>query len=404
MMGRVRIRFSSIMLWVCFLYFLQGWPFGLVNDVIPVLLRRSGTSLRVIGWMTALTLPWSLKWIWAPFLDRAGRRRLWTSRLLFLCGIGLFLSAWSGLHRTIFLLAITIAGITFLSALQDTAIDGYSISFLKPEELGMANGLRVMAFRLALVCSGGVLLSQAGVLGWKGIAYLSGGLLITGSLILEHSGPHPLDVNSHEGRPSFSETFLSFVRKDSVFIYIFFVFLYKLGDLSLAPMIRPFWVDAGLSLRHIGWLQGGVVVMTGTLGAILGGWITGQLGIHRALLWLGLAQAISNLGYTLVAARPSTTLIFEAAGIEAFCGGLGTAVFLAFLMSICDREFAATHYALLTTLYGLGRVAAAALSGGLAEHLGYPLYFALTFFLALPGLMLIPYLPSERPTHTLSGI
>ncbi len=392
------IRFSSVMRWVCFLYFLQGWPFGLVNDVIPVLLRRSGTSLRVIGWMTALTLPWSLKWIWAPFLDRVGRRRLWTYRLLLLSGTGILLTAGTGLHRTTFLLAVTIAGITFLSALQDTSIDGYSISFLKPEELGMANGLRVLAFRLALVCTGGFLLSQAEVLGWKGIAYISGALLIIGGFILNRSGPRPFDTESHATTFSISDTFLSFIRKDKVYLYILFVFFYKLGDLSLTPMIRPFWVDAGLDLRRIGWLQGGVVVTTGALGAILGGWITSKLGIYRALLWLGIAQAASNLGYTLVATRPEPTLIFGAAGIEAFCGGLGTAVFLAFLMSICDREFAATHYALLTTLYGLGRVAAAALSGGLAEHFGYVQYFALTFLLALPGLMLIPHLPF-KPAH-----
>jgi PAT family beta-lactamase induction signal transducer AmpG len=124
---------------------------------------------------------------------------------------------------------------------------------------------------------------------------------------------------------------------------------------------------------------------------LLGGGLTRRWGIFRALWLLGIAQAASNLGYAAVAALPpSIPLMYAASILESFCGGLGTAPFLAFLMSICDKSHAATQYALLSALFGLTRVVAGALSGWATESLGYAVYFTLTFFLAWPALLLIP--------------
>jgi PAT family beta-lactamase induction signal transducer AmpG len=121
--------------------------------------------------------------------------------------------------------------------------------------------------------------------------------------------------------------------------------------------------------------------------------------MFRALWVLGVGQAGSNLMYALAAALPpSAPLMYAASVVESFCGGLGTAPFLAFLMAICDKAHAATQYALLSALFGLTRVLAGAASGWATEHLGYAPYFTLTFFLAAPALLLLPWMRAWTAT------
>jgi PAT family beta-lactamase induction signal transducer AmpG len=171
-----------------------------------------------------------------------------------------------------------------------------------------------------------------------------------------------------------------------------FIMLYKLGDMALGPMVRPFWVDRHFSMLQIGAVPGTLGVATTVLGALLGGSLTKRWGVIRALWLLGIAQAASNLTYAAAAAfPPSTPLMYLASIVESFCGGLGTAPFLAFLMSICDKTHAATQYALLSALFAPVGLAAATVSGWAVEHLGYAAYFTVTFFLAWPALLLLPW-------------
>jgi PAT family beta-lactamase induction signal transducer AmpG len=175
-------------------------------------------------------------------------------------------------------------------------------------------------------------------------------------------------------------------------LVMLFVLTYKLGDMALGPMVRPFWVDRQFTPFQIGAVPGTLGVLGTILGALLGGGLTARWGTIRALFVLGILQAGSNLAYAAAAALPpSTLLMYTASIVESFCGGLGTAPFLAFLMSICSKTHAATQYALLSALFGLTRVLAGAASGWAAEGMGYAAYFTLTFFLAWPGLLLLPW-------------
>jgi PAT family beta-lactamase induction signal transducer AmpG len=156
-------------------------------------------------------------------------------------------------------------------------------------------------------------------------------------------------------------------------------------------MVKPFWVDRGMSLLEIGTISTTLGVAATIAGALLGGWLTSRIGILRALWILGLFQAISNLVYAWAAISDAGRgAIYAASLFESFSAGLGTAAFLAFLMSICEREHAATQYALLSALFGLTRSIAGGFSGWGTEHLGYAAYFAFTFLLALPAYILLP--------------
>jgi PAT family beta-lactamase induction signal transducer AmpG len=166
---------------------------------------------------------------------------------------------------------------------------------------------------------------------------------------------------------------------------------YRIGEFAVVSMIKPYWVDRGYSPAEIGTITSIIGVIVSIAGAIAGGAIVARFGMYRSLLWLGGVQCLSNLGYALVATSSAGRwAIYAAAIMENIGYGLGTAAFLAFLMSCCDRERAATEYALLSAAYGLTGTIIASASGYIAQHAGYPAYFWLTVFLGLPALMLLP--------------
>jgi PAT family beta-lactamase induction signal transducer AmpG len=157
-------------------------------------------------------------------------------------------------------------------------------------------------------------------------------------------------------------------------------------------MIKPFWVDRQFTPVQIGLVPGTLGVMTTIGGALIGGALTTRWGIFKALWVLGVLQAVSNLVYAGAAVLPpSEALMYVASLVESFCGGLGTAPFLAFLMSICSKAHAATQYALLSALFGLTRALSGAFSGAVTEQVGYAAYFTATFFLAWPAFLLLPW-------------
>ena len=168
-------------------------------------------------------------------------------------------------------------------------------------------------------------------------------------------------------------------------------------------MVKPFWVDAGFSASQIGLVSVNLGLLLSIVGGIAGGWITDRIGIFRSLWVLGLFQAVSNLGYAWAAALLPTgitpeiiptehiVLMYSASGLESFTGGLGTAAFLAFLMAIVNKEHSATEYALLSSVFALSRSLAGWASGFGAEIMGYSDYFLLTFFLAFPAYLLLPW-------------
>jgi len=168
----------------------------------------------------------------------------------------------------------------------------------------------------------------------------------------------------------------------------------------MGRMIKPFWVDSGLSVEEIGFVSTTLGVGATIVGGLAGGILTTRWGIFRALWMLGLLQAVSNLGYAAAAAYSFGHLgIYAASLCESFTGGLGTAAFLAFLMHVCDKRHAATEYALLSALFALARTGAGTLSGWGVEQLGYANYFALTFLLAFPAFALLPWVKPWTEDH-----
>jgi PAT family beta-lactamase induction signal transducer AmpG len=276
-------------------------------------------------------------------------------------------------------------------ATQDIAIDAYTIGLLAPGEEGVGNGVRVSAYRAALVASGGGLLLLAGRAGWP-LAFDVAALIFAALAVSALRAPEGVRV-VRQPATAWMHALVGWLARPGASAVLLFIVLYKLADVSMGPMVKPFWLDSGLTVDDIALVSTTAGVALTVVGALVGGAFTSRYGIFTGLWALGLLQAASNLGYAGAAAvgggRPA---IYAASLLESFTGGLGTAPFLAFLMHVCDREQAATQYALLSALFGLTRSVSAPFTGFGAAHFGYATYFALTCALALPAYALLPWI------------
>lgn len=384
---------------VAFLYFLQGAPPAILWDILPVYFRISGASLAAIGGLRLLELPYSLKVFWSPLVHRYGDRRAWMGGCLLAAAAAI---AWMPFVEVahpgwvVFGLVLLLAA---ASATQDVAIDSYTVALVDPVEQGAANGIRASAYRVALVLVGGVLLMCAPLIGWTGL-FLAAATLFVG-LGLGAARVPRLDLSAG-ARRAWKAGFLKWIATWRAVPLALFVLSYKLGEFAIGPMIKPFWVDQGRSLFEIGLVPTSIGIGLSVAGALAGGGFITRFGIFHGVWFLGLFQAVSNLGYALVAWWDLGWLgLYGASAFESFTGGLGTAAFLALLMNVCDKDHATVQYAFLSSLFALTGRLAGAVSGLGAERLGYGTYFAVTFLLALPALALLPWVrPWIRETPT----
>jgi PAT family beta-lactamase induction signal transducer AmpG len=378
----------KVLFWIAVLYFAEGLPFGIAYDVWPVFFRVHGVSLREIGLMSLLSLPWTWKLVWEPLVDRYGSRQHWITACLFVLGATTLAILPQDASHPSFLMWSLLLLFTTASATQDIAIDAYAVDVSTPKTIGSINGTRVSAARVALFVGGGGFLILADYTGWD-LLWVALAIVFFALAAVAWLSPRvPLETT--ERRHVLAPVLRWLLRWEMVPV-VLFVLLFKVGDSTLGRMVKPFWVDRGYSLTEIGSISVTLGVVLTILGALAGGWIVNRIGIFRSLLWLGLAQLVSNLGYVVVAAvdLPRES-IYVASMIESFTQGLGTAAFLSFLMNLCDKEHAATQYAILSALFALTRDVAGAFTGIGVESLGYAVFFAITTALALPALALLP--------------
>jgi PAT family beta-lactamase induction signal transducer AmpG len=385
---------------VALLYFSEGLPFGLVNNLLSVYFRVRKVSLEEIGLLSLLGLAWSVKILWAPLVDRFGRRYFWIFPTQL--GVALFCAILALLdpvsQKALFWLAL--AGICLASATQDIAADAYTIDILEEKELGPANGIRSASYRVALITSGGVLVMLSDTLGWS-LTFVAAAVIMV-VLALAVIGLAAF----HQKRPvtsaplnlwgQYVDPIKRLFQRPNFWWAVLFILLFKVGEAMLVAMSNPFWIDQGFTPGEIGLVVGTLGTLASIVGAIAGGNLTARWGIIKALWVLGAVQATASLGYTLASLplAPSFSIYF-AALLESLAIGLATAAFLSFLMKLCDKRFSATHYAFLSILFGLGRSLAGVLSGYSVVFLGYPVFFFATFLL---GLAPLPLLLCLRPT------
>jgi PAT family beta-lactamase induction signal transducer AmpG len=386
-----------------FLGFASGLPYNLTRDTLSAWITVEGLKLSTIGWFVGLAnAPATLKFLWSPLVDRfvppfLGRRRGWMVLTQVALIVAIAAMALQKPAQALQLLAINAIVIAFLSATQDIAIDAYRTDVLEEREVGAGVAIWVMGYRLALLLTGALALRWAEQFSWS-VVYLLIAALMSIGLLSAILAPEPVsDETSSRPETLWDAVYLPFIDffqrsgiRRGAFILIF-ILLYKLGDYLAANMTTPFLVKTGFSLSAIGDIKGGMGLVATIVGGLAGGAILSKLGINRSLWVFGGLQAISNLAYfSLALVGRSYPLMVLTVNIENFCAGLGTAAFLGFLMSLCNPRFSATQYALLSSLVAVSREVFASPGGAIAQSTGWPLFFFLTFLIALPGLFLLP--------------
>jgi len=382
--------FNKKLFYISFIYFFSGLPFGFFYTFIPVFFRTQGIDLKTIGLFSIAGLPWSLRLLFAPLIDRYFYKSFWMG--ISLIGISISITALSFFTPATLIFFLFLFFLTFFSTLFDTSADGFVVEWIPTKMLGKANGIRISAYRISLIIFGGGIVALSHYLDFKFIFYLLGIItFLAGFFLILNSF---LKINPKKSHISLSSQFIEplkeILKRERAFILLLFVLTYKIGDALLGAMVYPFWVDRGFTRLEIGLISGTLGSIFTIIGSLLGGFLTSIWSIKTSLLTLGFFQSISNIGYAIASLQqlPKETVYF-ASIFESFSGGLGTAAFLTFLTSLCKKEFSSTQYAVFSTLFSLSLTFSRSLAGYGASYLGYTYFFLITFFISLPPFLLI---------------
>lgn len=393
--------------------FASGLPLALTSGTLQAWATVEGVPLQEIGFLTLVGTAYTIKFLWAPFVDRfappvLGRRRGWMLVTQLLLAVAIMAMGTLSPASTLMALAVLAVLVAFLSATQDIAFDAYCTDVLRKDERGAGAAIRVMGYRLAMIASGGLALIMADQwIGWGNTYMVMGGLMLLCALATlwapepEHIARPPRTLREAVNEPLRE----FFVRRGAMEVLLLIV-LYKLGDAFAGALSTTFLIrGAGFTPTEVGTVNKVLGLAATIIGALAGGSLMARWGLYRSLMAFGLLQAVSNLAYWLIAVSPKNLwLMATGVGIENLCGGLGTASFVGLLMALCHQRFSATQFALLSALSAVGRTyLAGPLTPPLVEYLGWPGFFLLTVAIALPGLVLLRKLRGTIETMEKQG-
>ncbi|MEI6838226.1 MAG: muropeptide transporter [Alcaligenaceae bacterium] len=379
--------------------FASGLPLALTGGTLQAWATVEQVSLQQIGFLTLVGTAYTLKFLWAPLVDRyappwLGRRRGWMVLMQVLLALGILAMGCLSPGQNLLPLALIAVFVAFCSATQDIAFDAYRSDVLHKDERGAGAALSVLGYRLAMLVSGGLALILADQwLGWGTTYMLMGGLMLLAALASLWA-PEP-EVPAQTPRSltqAVIEPFNEFFSRPEAVTVLVLIVLYKLGDAFAGALSTTFLIRAaGYTATEVGTVNKLLGLAATIVGALAGGALMAWLGLYRSLMLFGVLQAISNLGFWLISVGPhSIWLMAAGVGIENLCGGMGTAAFVALLMGLCNQQFSATQFALLSALSAVGRTyLAGPLTPPLVQYAGWPTFFLLTVLIALPGLLLL---------------
>jgi len=379
--------------------FASGLPLALTTGTLQAWATVEGLDIRTISFLTLVGSAYTLKFLWAPLMDRfvpplLGRRRGWMAltQLLLAAGIAAMGSLSPG--NAILALALMAVLVAFFSASQDIAFDAYRSDVLRHAERGAGAAVSVLGYRLAMLVSGGLALVLAdSFIGWRATYWLMAGLMLAGILATFFAPEPEVDVPPPR---TLEEAVIGplrdFFSRDGALLALTLIVLYKLGDAYAGSLTTTFLIrGVGFSATEVGAINKVLGLIATIVGALAGGALMLRLSMFGALMLFGVLQAVTNLGFWVLAVMPrSYGSMALVVGLENLCGGMGTAAFVAFLMALCKARYSATQFALLSALAAVGRTfIAGPTSWVLVEGLGWAGFYLCTFFIALPGLALL---------------
>jgi MFS family permease len=430
------------------LYFSQGLPFGFFTQALPVWMRERGLSLTIIGASSVLALPWALKLLWAPLVDRhggsrLGRRRGWILPLQGMSAVAVIIlglvgrgadtvaastanagGAGAGADVGMTLLwamAVAMFVTNLFAATQDIATDGLAVDILSPTERGLGNGVQVAAYRVGMVVGGGALLAGFSVLGWTSTLSIMAALLLLMSVPTLFFDEHAVtkatakakatakssSSSSSTETPPPTMTHVSLLSSFTFFtrggghmaIWAGAIALYKLGDALGSPMARTLLVDRGFDTVDVAWLLGTLGSVAGMIGALLGGVVARR---HRlyALLSCGLIHAALMAAYAAPALMSMTSadgtvndqarlVVAVLVVMEHVTGGMATVSLFTAMMDAATSATGASDYTAQASVVVIATGVGSGLSGVSADAFGYAAHFIIAGVVCVIGTLVM---------------
>lgn len=378
--------------------FASGLPLALTSGTLQAWMTVENIDLKTIGFFSLVGQAYVFKFLWSPVMDRytppfLGRRRGWllTTQCLLLIAIAAmgFLEPTSQL-RWMAALAVVIA---FCSASQDIVFDAWKTDVLPAEERGAGAAISVLGYRLGMLVSGGLALWLADKwLGWQGMYWLMAALLVP-CIIATLLAPEPSDVIPvpRSLEQAVVAPLKDFFGRNNAWLILLLIVMYKLGDAFAMSLTTTFLIrGVGFDAGEVGMVNKTLGLFATIVGALYGGVLMQRLTLFRALLIFGILQGVSNAGYWLLSVTDKHLFSMGAAVFfENLCGGMGTAAFVALLMTLCNKSFSATQFALLSALSAVGRVYVGPIAGWFVEAHGWPTFYLFSVIAAVPGILLL---------------
>ncbi len=386
--------------------FACGLPLLLTITVLQARMQESGVDIKVIGLFSLVGLPYTLKFLWAPIMDRftlpfLGRRRGWLLVFQLLLVVAIIALGIVNPKADPGLCALVACLVTFFSASQDIVVDAYRREDLTDPELGLGSSLYVNGYRVGMLAAGSGGLILADHIPFDQVYMVMAGLMMIGILTTLKAREPALE----KGTPTtFKEAvigpFIDYFSRSGALLLLLFILFYKIGDQMATTMTMPFYLELGFSKTEIGTIVKLFGFWATIGGGLVGGVLMLRLGIYRSLWIFGILQGLATLGFAVLAHSGQASLPGLAAVIagENFSGGMGTAAYVAFMAALTNKKFTATQYALLSSLMGIPRVLAAAPTGYAVAALGWTAFFTFCALAAVPGLVLL-YLVGPQDAH-----
>lgn len=384
-----------------------GLPILLVFSTLSAWLATAGIQRTSIGLLSYVSFAYSLKFVWAPVIDRVdlpvlsrllGRRRAWMLLSQLAVAGGLVAMSFGAPTENLFYIVVCALVTAFASATQDIVVDGWRIDAAPTERQGLMLGSYQLGYAIARACAGAGALYIAQGYGWE-MAYQAMGLLvlvgIVGCLAAPRQDPISDPVEVADGprdlrrtlQVAVVEPFGDLIRRKGarLFLILSLIMMYRLPDIISGVMAQPFYIEQGFSLVEIANVTKVYGVIVGLVGALAGGWAVMRFGIQATLLFGGIVAAASNLMFAWLAVSGHDTALFVASiSIDNFSGNFAGTALIAYMSGLTSPAFVATQYALLSSLYALPGKFIGGFSGYMVDALGYAQFFVASALIGVP--------------------
>ena len=417
----IKLYLNHKIIAILFLGIVSGLPLSLVLSTLTVWLAEDGVSKSAIGLFALITTPYVFKFMWSPLIDRLslpllskylGRRRGWLIFTQLFLAISIIALGIGNPAQNPWYMALWAFIVAVMSASQDIVIDAYRVEILEDKEQGAGAAMIVLGYRIGMLISSAGALYIAHYYSWF-VAYFVMATLVVGGMIIsllmaEPANQIPDNDNNASGlltkitswlTEAVIKPFTDIAKRQGWLIILLFILLYKLGDAFAGIMTNPFLIDLGFDKAQIATIVKIFGVASAVIGSFIGGVIVNRFDILKSLLICGILQMLSNLMFVLQAKIGyNTELLALVIAIENLSAGMGTTAFVAYISSLCNKQYTATQYALFSALASFGRSVFSASSGWFVERLGWEYFFILSTIIAIPALIMLIIMKKLLPT------